>query len=1320
MPYDAGPRDAQLHDLNLAQRDIYFDRTLNPDRLYLVGGQMHVDGPFDEDVARAAYRAAGRDVAAMRARLVVHDHRPMLAVAPPDDADALDIDIEDVSATAEPEMTGAARAEALWAEPIRPEDGGLMHDMRLIRINPLRRIVLFRCHHLIIDGWAGLQLFDRFRRAYDTILAGATPDPDPAPLPDPAPELAWIDSPKAAADAAFWAAELACMQPAAFLRRPPFGPSLKARLSIDRETYGRIEAVAAACGTPMPALLMTLFGLLVHDLTGQEAIVLATPVRNRMTAAERAAITPYVRLMPLGLAIDPKAMLGAAAAGVQAAMRRGFRHQRLPMGAIGKALGRRPGGGEAMLGDVLFSFETRARTPGFDGCATVLHPISHEGDKYALSLHVRDLGGEGLVDFDLAMDAAHWGELGASPALDRLGPMLDALADATPETPLGMLLAPMPGAEARLIARFNDTARPLPGPAADAASIVDLIRATAAAAPQAPALITAAGAVTSLGALDRWSDAIARRLIDTGATAGVQPVIGVMIDRSPAMIAAVIGVMKAGAAFLPLDPALPPARLTELAVDASATAIVTCPAFIDSPAFMNSPGTAPPAPLLVIGDTADDDIALTPPLPDLPAIGGDDLAYVLYTSGTTGRPKGVMIGHAALLNRLVWQWHALGHRVDEPVLHRTTSSFDVSVWEMLMPPAFGAPMVLCPALTAHDPAALAALIARHRVACLHFVPSALNAALAAMTPADDANMAGVRLVITSGEALPPECVRTVAARWRAARIINLYGPTEAAIDVSHHDGDPQDTVVPIGRPVWNTSLHVVDPATGAPVAVGRPGALMIGGVQLARGYLGRPDLTAERFPIAPDGTGRRWYDSGDRALLTPDGVMLYLGRSDDQVKIDGARVEPGEVADRLLSHPAVREAAVRAVRMPGGQRLIGWYATGGVALDAAALRSWIAERLPGWMVPAALIAVDSLPVRANGKLDAARLPMPVEALNAARTALAPATPLEAVITRVFAQVLNAADIDAGSDFFLAGGHSLLALRLLAEVEAATGLHADLKHLFLHPTPAGLATALEHARDSGPATDDPVPLTPRDPDCDRPPLFLLPPVAGEPAVFLDLARLLDHPAIGLRFPAATAAGLPEFARHAAACILACQSDPAADHGAARRRWRLVGYSLGGMVAFEAARLIEAAHPGARVDLVLLDTAVAPVPTHDDAVSLTFEREFSRRALDTCDATGRAAATLNRAAIARLKALVLRNARAVAGWQARGAIRGDITMISARRDPAEHRPDRWAAHTTGRFTRIDVDGGHFDLLADRLLPEIAGIIDEALLAPATLPA
>ena len=1280
-----------LHHLNLAQRDIFFDRTLNPDRLYLVGGEMQVDGAFDDRAAAAAYRAVMRDVAAMRARLVLQDHQPMLAVAPPDDASHVPVRLEDFCTDAEPGMSVAARAAALWAEPIRPEDGRVMHDMWILKAAHDRRTILFRCHHLIVDGWAGLALFDRFRRAYDMILAGGTPPPDPAPLPDPAAEHAWIQGPKAAEDSAFWARELGDLPARAFLRRPPFGPSLKARITRDRAAFARIEAVAAAAGIPLPALLLTLFATLVHELTGRAAMIVATPVRNRMTAAERAAIAPFVRLMPLGLQIDPAGRLGEAAAAVQAAMRRGFRHQRLPMGAIGKALGRRPGAGDAMLGDVLFSFETRPATQGFAGCRTLLHPVSHEGDKYALALHVRDLGGEGPVDFDLALDAAHWGPLGAAPVVDRLRPMLEALERATPDTPLAQLIPPMPAAERALIARVNDTARPLPGRAGGAASVVELIRDTARLRSADPALVTAAGEVTSFAALDLWSDRVARALIACGAGPG--RIVGVMIDRRPAMIAAVLGVLKSGAAFLPLDPALPAARLAELAADGGAITVITCRDFAT---------IATGRPLLVMDDAG----ALDAPEVALPAPAPDHLAYLLYTSGTTGRPKGVMVDHAALLNRLVWQWHALGHRHHEPILHRTTASFDVSVWEMLMPPAMGAPMVLCPAVTAHDPQALARLIEARGVACLHFVPGALDAMLAGLPATDDERLSRLRLIVTSGEALRAETVRRVAARWPGVRIVNLYGPTEAAIDVARHDADPEETVVPIGRPVWNTQLLVVDPDTLQPVAVGRPGELVIGGVQLARGYLGRPELSAERFPEDPASPGARLYRTGDEALLTPDGVFLYLGRRDDQVKIDGARVEPGEVAARLAGHPAVQEAAVRAIAGPRGPRLAGWYVGEGVS--PAELRSWAAGRLPGWMVPAVLTRLDQLPRRPNGKLDAAALPAPDLAEGPVRTA--PATALEAAIAGAFARVLDGVTVDAATDFFLAGGHSLTALRLTGEIRAATGLETDLKQLFLNPTPRLLAAALDQARIAAGDHEDEGPLPLFRPATGRPatgrtaPVFLIPPVAGEPAIFLDLAARLGQTAWGLRFPAHPAAGLPEFARHLARTVLEI---------APGGPWRLIGYSLGGMAAFDAARLIEA-ETGGRVDLVLLDTSAEPVPMHPDAVAAKFDREFARAAADGTDAMGRLAAGLGRPAVARLKARVLRNARATTGWRARGVIHGDITMITARRDPAERRPERWAAHTTGRFRLIELDAGHFDLLSDRMMPDLV-----RALAPAPEP-
>ncbi|GAB3890709.1 hypothetical protein GCM10029964_062680 [Kibdelosporangium lantanae] len=537
---------------------------------------------------------------------------------------------------------------------------------------------------------------------------------------------------------------------------------------------------------------------------------------------------------------------------------------------------------------------------------------------------------------------------------------------------------------------------------------------------------------------------------------GVRPddVVGVCLPRGAGFVVAVHAIMAAGAAYLPLDPDYPASRLTLMAADASVTTVVTETALAD-----RLPGVVP---VRLDGDA--ERIAAWPDTAVDVTVQPDSLAYVIYTSGSTGRPKGVAVSHRAIANRLAWMQDGYPIGAADRVLHKTPASFDVSVWELCWPLVTGAGMVVADPGGHRVPEYLTRLIADQRVTVIHFVPSMLDALL---TESD--LPAVLRLVFCSGEALPP----TLAARALAALpeigLHNLYGPTEAAVDVTQHACVVGEATVPIGRPVGNTRIEVLD-ATGERVPVGSPGELCIGGIQLARGYVGRPGLTAERF--IPDAGGGRLYRTGDLARWLPGGELEYLGRLDHQVKVRGFRVEPGEIEAALTADPAVRSAAVLAPRgHDGGRRLVAYVVPeGGVRVDERALADRLRQHLPEHLVPAVYVQLDELPVTGNGKLDRAALPAP-EMVDQT-TYVPPATAAERTVATVWSDVLGIARVGANDDFFTLGGDSIRSLKVVARLRAV-GVPAAISDLYRHPTVRGLAGAVG-AVDEPAVPDSPLP------------------------------------------------------------------------------------------------------------------------------------------------------------------------------------------------------------------------------------------------------
>jgi amino acid adenylation domain-containing protein len=530
------------------------------------------------------------------------------------------------------------------------------------------------------------------------------------------------------------------------------------------------------------------------------------------------------------------------------------------------------------------------------------------------------------------------------------------------------------------------------------------------------------------------------------------------MERSVELVLALVGILKAGGAYVPLDPDYPSQRLDFMLEDAAPTVLLT-----QSHLANRLPGHAGHTLCLDTDWGADADAAAPPMLPQ-PALTPEHLAYIIYTSGSTGRPKGAMNTHRGICNRLLWMQQQYHLGPDDTVLQKTPYSFDVSVWEFFWPLLTGARLVLARPGGHKDPDYLARLIHDEGVTVCHFVPSMLRAFLS--EPELEERCVCLREVICSGEALPYELQQRFFARL-GSRLHNLYGPTEAAVDVTYWPCHRDDArrLVPIGRPVANTQMHVLD-KQGQAVPVGVSGELYIGGVQLARGYLNREELTAERFVVHPE-LGRL-YRTGDVGRWLSDGVLEYLGRTDHQVKLRGFRIELGEVEAALAEHPSVRES-VTLVRedTPGDQRLVAYVVPNGqTVISVEELRVFLRGKLPEPMAPSAFVVLESLPLSPNGKVDRKALP----ASERVRPELgdgyvAPQGPVEEAVAAVWAEVLGLERVGAHDNFFELGGHSLLATQVISRLRQLFPVELPLRRLFEEPTVANLARAITESQDA---------------------------------------------------------------------------------------------------------------------------------------------------------------------------------------------------------------------------------------------------------------
>nr|APD72041.1 non-ribosomal peptide synthetase 7 [Streptomyces sp.] len=890
-------------------------------------------------------------------------------------------------------------------------------------------------HHIVADGWS-LPVIHRELLA----LYG----PGPASLPPVTPyrahlqRLAELDH-QGSREA--WRSALADLaEPTRLVTTPaesiPLRPE-QIRWELSERTTARLVDRARDHGVTLGTVVQTAWGLLLGRLTGRQDVVFGTTVSGRDSAVDgiESMVGLFINTVATRFRWGPGETLTALLTRLQDEQAALLDHQQIGLAEI-QRLAAHAGSGE--LFDTLLVFENYPsdidlRAPS--GAVRMTGHEFHDAVHYPLALIVKP--GKQL-DLRLKYHANRLDSPRVRAIADRLSRILQALADA-PERPAATLELL---SSAELATAHSDGERhsvPLTTLAAAFAAQV-------ARSPQATAVVFD-GEPLTYAQLDARAEVLAGVLCAQGAGPG--RLVAVAVERSAELMVALLGVVKSGAAYLPVELDYPADRVVHMLTDSGAMTIVTTTA-----SAARLPRVSGLTPLLI--DALDQD---SPALPLGPSAHPDDPAYLIYTSGSTGRPKGVLVSHGAIVNRLAWMQNEYHIGPSDRILQKTPASFDVSVWEFFWPLLEGAAVVLAKPDGHRDPAYLASLVREEHITAMHFVPSMLEAFLLVDEVTDDPSWAAtLRHVFSSGEALPG----TAAHRWHTLTGVplhNLYGPTEAAVDVTHHRFDPlldgDSSTVSIGRPVWNTGLRVLDSCL-RPVPDGVPGELYLTGVQLALGYHDRPSLTAERFTADPYGPpGARMYRTGDLVRRRPDREIEYLGRTDRQIKLRGNRVELGEIESALVRQEGVAQAAV-TVR----EGSLVAYVVAPESLDIGALRTLLAEALPTPMVPDSYVRLDALPLTPSGKLDRGALPAP-EAVRAA--ARAPRDAREQVLTEIFAEVLKVAGVSIDDDFFLLGGDSITSISVCSRARRA-GLAIDPRAVFEHRTPAALAAAASTVTD----------------------------------------------------------------------------------------------------------------------------------------------------------------------------------------------------------------------------------------------------------------
>ncbi|AGZ43002.1 non-ribosomal peptide synthetase [Actinoplanes friuliensis] len=898
--------------------------------------------------------------------------------------------------------------------------------LALVRTGPDTHRLVVTHHHLLLDGWSRGPLLAELSALY------RDGDSTPAVVRPYRDYLAWVAGQNRGIAEQAWAgalrglAEPTRVAPADG-HRAALAPGV-AEAELPAARTAELVAIARARGLTLNTVVQAAWALLLARLTGRDDVVFGATVSGRppQLPGVESMIGLFINTVPVRVRLDPAEPVHVLLDRLQDEQSALMEHQYLSLTEIQRLAG----GGE--LFDTLLVFENYPDGDADEDGLPVTGTDGHDATHYPLTLIAEPgptlrLAVEYRPDL---FDHAYADRLAAAlvTVVDELAAGLDA-----PVGRVGLLDAA--GRDAVLAAGRGETRELSP------ATLPELVAAQVVATPDAVAVVGPDGTELTYRELDERTDRLARVL--TAAGAGPETVVALALPRSVELVTAILAAGKAGAAYLPLDLDHPDARLATMLDDARPVAVLAIAATAARLAALPSA----PGPIVLDGPLDDPDVPLTAPRPEQPA-------YVIYTSGSTGTPKGVAVEHAGIVNRLLWMQHEYTLSAADRVLQKTPAGFDVSVWEFFWPLITGATLVVARPDGHRDPAYLAGLIQRERITTVHFVPSMLTAFLAESSATGCTTL---RRVICSGEALPTALADRCRELLPGAGLHNLYGPTEASVDVTAWPasrGTGRGSV-PIGSPVWNTRVSVLD-TNLHPVPVGVPGELYLSGVQLARGYRGRPDLTAGRFVADPYGpAGTRMYRTGDQVRWSEPGVLEFLGRGDGQVKIRGLRVELGEIEATIAAQPGIGSAVVllREDR-PGVAHLVGYVTVTG-DFDEDSLRGSLAALLPDHMVPSAFLVLEALPVSVNGKLDRAALPAPDFA--AASTGTAARTPREQLLCDLFAEVLGVASVGADDDFFRLGGDSIVSIQLAGRARAA-GLSLTLRQIFQLRTPAALAAA----------------------------------------------------------------------------------------------------------------------------------------------------------------------------------------------------------------------------------------------------------------------
>jgi amino acid adenylation domain-containing protein len=1164
--------------LSFAQQRVWFLQQLQPDsRAYIVSNAQRLTGKLNPDVLQQSLDAIAVHHEALRTNFITSlDGSPIQVIGAP-----RPVELKIIKVTQQ-------QVESLLSEEAqRPFNlqSDLMLRATLLQIDEQEHILLLVMHHIASDGWSIGIFWQQLAAVYEAFLSGKS-----SPLPKLPIQYAdfavwqhqWLSGEILSSQINYWKTQLAAANTVLELPtdrpRPPVQTYRGAvqSLMLPQNLSASLKELSHQLGVTLFMTLLAAFGTILHRYTGQEDILIGSPIAGRNQIETEGLIGFFVNTLAIRTNFSGNPSFRQLLTQVREVTLEAYFHQDLPFEKLVEELQPERDLSHSPLFQVMFAFHN---TPNelweLPGLSITPLEVHSGAAKFELTLDLEETseGIKGGIEYNTDL-------FDATTIARMLGHFQTLLAGivANPEQHISDLPLLTTTERDQQLFEWNNTQ-------ADydlSQCLHQLFEAQVEKTPDAIAVKFADKHLTYSQLNSR-----ANQLANYLQTCGVQPnvLVAICVERSLEMVVGLLGILKAGGAYVPLDPEYPQGRIAYMLEDCQAKVLLTQKNLVD-----HLPANSQKLYLDTEWETISQQSDTNPNSNVKPV----DLAYVIYTSGSTGKPKGAMNTHRGICNRLLWMQDAYKLTATDRVLQKTPFSFDVSVWEFFWPLLTGARLVMAQPGGQKDATYLINTIAQEEITTLHFVPSMLQIFL------ETENLErckSLKRVFCSGEALPVE-LQERFFEWMGCELHNLYGPTEAAIDVTFWQCQRESNLksVPIGRAIANTQLYILDSHLEL-VPLGAIGELYIGGVGVARGYLNREDLTAERFIFHPFKEGEKLYKTGDLARYLSDGNIEYIGRIDHQVKIRGFRIELGEIEALLAQHPTIQQTIVTArVDNSENQRLVAYIVPHPEQTpNTDELRHFLKQQLPEYMVPSAFVLLDTLPLTPNGKIDRRALPAPDSTrLDSENTYIAPRNELEFQLTKIWEQILGIQPIGVRDNFFELGGHSILAVKLFWQIEKTFNKNLPLAILFQSSTVEALAkiisqedvarnlalvNTLEKSKSSWSS------LVEIQPNGSKPPFFCIHGLGGEVLCFRELAMHLgsEQPFYGLqpqgldeKYPFHTR--IEDMATHYIQEIQTLQSSGP---------YFLGGYSFGGIVAFEMARQLQ--EQGEQVGiLVMLDS------------------------------------------------------------------------------------------------------------------------------------